>query len=120
MHQLGTALLYTTFVVTLVNGLLAFVGSIRRLPGLLLASRQGLLVMLLLFMSIDAVLMHGLLTHDFRNKYIAAYTDVDMPLAYLIAGFWGGEKGALLFWTTSLTAMSAWSVLRNHSQSPRF
>ncbi len=120
MHQLGTALLYTTFVVTLVNGLLAFVGAIRRLPGLLLASRQGLLVMLLLFFSIDAALMHGLLTHDFRNKYIAAYTDVDMPLAYLIAGFWGGEKGALLFWTTALTAMSAWSVLRNHSQSPRF
>lgn len=120
MHELGTALIYTAFVVTLGNGLLGIAGAMRRSPGLLAASRQGLLVSLLLFVAMDACLMQGLLTHDFRNKYISSYTDLDMPLAYLIAGFWGGEKGALLFWTTSLTAFSAWSILRNKSQSPRF
>ncbi len=120
MHELGTALIYTAFVVTLGNGLLGLGGAIRRSPGMLAASRQGLLVALMLFFAMDAVLMHGLLTHDFRNKYISSYTDIDMPLAYLIAGFWGGEKGALLFWTTALTGFGSWSILRNRSQSARF
>lgn len=120
MHELGTSLLYIAFIATLGTALVALAGAVLRASSLLAASRHGLLACLLLFVAMDACLMHGLLTHDFHNKYIAAYTDADMPLAYLIAGFWGGEKGALLFWTTSLTAFSAWAVLRNRSQTPRF
>lgn len=120
MHELGTALLYVAFLATLGNGLLAMVAALRGHAGWLAASRQGLVATLLLFLAMDACLLHGLLTHDFRNKYIAAYTDLDMPLAYLISGFWGGEKGALLFWTTSLSAFSVASVLPNRSQRPEF
>lgn len=120
MHELGTALLYAAFVATLANGLVALVGAITGRTGALGAARHGLLAILLLFVAMDACLWHGLLTHDFRNRYIAAYTDVDMPLAYLVAGFWGGEKGALLFWGTSLVAFSTWAVWTNRTQSPRF
>ncbi|MBM4344661.1 MAG: heme lyase CcmF/NrfE family subunit [Deltaproteobacteria bacterium] len=120
MHEIGTALLYAAFLATLGNALLALGGAIVGRLGPLGAARHGLLAILLLFVAMDACLLHGLLTHDFRNRYIAAYTDVDMPLAYLIAGFWGGEKGALLFWGTSLAAFSAWAVWTNRTQSPRF
>ncbi|MSQ82301.1 MAG: heme lyase CcmF/NrfE family subunit [Myxococcales bacterium] len=120
MHELGTALLYAAFVATLANGLVALIGAVRNQGGLLSAARHGLLAILLLFVAMDACLWQGLLTHDFRNRYIAAYTDVDMPLAYLISGFWGGEKGALLFWGTSLTAFSCWAILSNKTQSDRF
>jgi cytochrome c-type biogenesis protein CcmF len=120
MHELGTALLYVAFLATLGNGLLAMVAAIRKSEPWLAASRHGLVAVLLLFLAMDACLLQGLLTHDFRNKYIAAYTDMDMPLAYLISGFWGGEKGALLFWTTALSAFSVASVLPNRSQRPEF
>lgn len=120
MHDLGTALLYIAFMATLGTALTALIGARLRLPALLQAARHGLLACWLLFLAMGACLIYGLLTHDFSNKYIAAYTDQDMPLAYLISGFWGGEKGALLFWVTSLTTFSCWSVLRNRSQSQVF
>ena len=120
MHDLGTALLYIASLATLATCLLAFGGAALRAPGLLAASRHGLLAAWLLWLAMGACLLHGLLSHDFSNKYIAAYTDQDMPLAYLIAGFWGGEKGALLFWTIALTSFAVASVLRNRTQSQIF
>ncbi len=120
MHDLGTALLYCAFLATLTTGVLAFGGAVLRSPGWLSASRHGLLTTWLLWLAMGACLFYGLLSHDFSNKYIAAYTDHDMPLAYLLAGFWGGEKGALLFWTIALTTFSVLSVLRNRTQSQVF
>jgi cytochrome c-type biogenesis protein CcmF len=120
MHDIGTALLYVAFVATLATGLTGLAGAWLRSPGLLAAARHGLVGSWLVFLAMGAALIYGLVTHDFDNKYIAAYTDSDMPMAYLLAGFWGGEKGALLFWTTSLTTFSVWAVLRNRSQSQVF
>ncbi len=120
MHDLGTALLYCAFLATLATGVFAWGGAALRSPGLLAASRHGLLTTWLIWLAMGACLFYGLLSHDFSNKYIAAYTDQDMPLAYLIAGFWGGEKGALLFWTIALTTFSVVAVLRNRTQSQIF
>ena len=120
MHDLGTALLYTAFLATLTTGILACSGAVLRSSGLLAASRHSLLSTWLIWLAMGACLFYGLLTHDFSNKYIAAYTDQDMPLAYLIAGFWGGEKGALLFWTIALNTFSVVAVLRNRTQSQVF
>ena len=120
MHDVGTALLYVAFLAILATGLTALVGARLRSSALLGAARHGLLASWLLFLAMGACLIYGLVTHDFSNRYIAAYTDRDMPLAYLLAGFWGGEKGALLFWVTSLTTFSCWAVLRNRTQTPVF
>ena len=120
MHDLGTALLYTAALATLATCVLAYGGAALRSPGLLTASRHGLLTAWFLWLGMGACLFYGLLSHDFSNKYIAAYTDHDMPLAYLLAGFWGGEKGALLFWTIALTTFSVVAVVRNRTQSQVF
>lgn len=120
MHDTGTALLYIAFIVVFATGLTALAGARLRSPGLLAASRHGLVATWLLFLAMGACLIFGLVTHDFANRYIAAYTDVDMPLAYLLAGFWGGEKGALLFWVTVLSSFSCLAVLRNRTQSQVF
>ena len=63
------------------------------------------------------ILSHGFLTHDCANKYIATYSDRSMPTMYLLAAFWGGEKGALLFWTTSLAIFSAIAVHVNREKA---
>jgi cytochrome c-type biogenesis protein CcmF len=120
MHDIGTALLYVAFLAILATGLTALVGARLRSPALLGAARHGLVASWLLFLAMGACLIYGLVTHDFSNRYIAAYTDRDMPLAYLLAGFWGGEKGALLFWVISLTTFSCLAVLRNRTQTPVF
>jgi cytochrome c-type biogenesis protein CcmF len=120
MQHVGTGLLHISLLTTLATAITAFCGARLRSPSLLVAARHGLVGSWLLFLAMGACLVHGLVTHDFANKYIAAYTDVDMPLAYVLSGFWGGEKGALLFWVTALATFSVWAVLRNRSQSQVF
>lgn len=105
---------------TMATALLSFAGAWRRSGRLLDASMHAMLGSWLLYLAMSAALMYSLVTHDFGNKYIAAYTDRDMPLAYIIAGFWGGEKGALLFWTAVLSTFAVVSILRNRTQTRVF
>lgn len=117
MHDIGTALLYLSFIATLGTAVLAFAGARTRSNALLEASHHGMAATWLLFAAQAAALLYGLVTHDFSNKYIAAYTDMGMPLPYLVAGFWGGEKGALLFWSLAISSMAMVAVGRNRTQS---
>lgn len=120
MHHVGTALLQIAFAVTLVSSLASMVGARWRSAVWQGVGRQAMLGAWLLWLAMSAALVYGLVTHDFSNKYIAAYTDRDMPFAYLLAGFWGGEKGALLFWTAVLSTFSVVSITRNKTQDPVF
>jgi cytochrome c-type biogenesis protein CcmF len=66
------------------------------------------------------VLWHGYFTHDFGNKYIQTYSDVEMPSIYLFTSFWGGEKGALLFWATMLCVFGAIAIHQARDRSPDY
>lgn len=120
MHDVGTALLYLAFLSTVATALIGFVGAKLRSQSLLDAGRHMMFASWLIYLAMSAALVYGLVTHDFSNKYIAAYTDRDMPFAYLLAGFWGGEKGALMFWTAVLSTFAVISVGRNRTQTPIF
>ena len=52
-------------------------------------------------------LWKGLLTHDFNIEYVAQYTSRNLPLSYVFAAFWAGQKGSLLFWATILSIFGA-------------
>ncbi len=120
MADLGTALLYIAFLTTLATALVAIVGAALDSKAFLAAARHGMVASWLVWLAMAATLMYGLVTHDFSNKYIAAYTDSQMPFAYIVAGFWGGEKGALLLWTTVLSTFTLIAIGRNRTQTPVF
>jgi len=52
-------------------------------------------------------LWKGLLSHDFNIEYVAQYTSRNLPLSYVLAAFWAGQKGSLLFWATILSIFGA-------------
>ena len=52
-------------------------------------------------------LWKGLLSHDFNIEYVAQYTSRNLPTSYVIAAFWAGQKGSLLFWATILSIFGA-------------
>jgi cytochrome c-type biogenesis protein CcmF len=52
-------------------------------------------------------LWKGLLGHDFNIEYVAQYTSRNLPLSYVFAAFWAGQKGSLLFWATILSIFGA-------------
>ncbi|MBM4320646.1 MAG: heme lyase CcmF/NrfE family subunit, partial [Deltaproteobacteria bacterium] len=109
MNQLGLALLLLSFV----GGAMALalaLASIRRGgrdEGLLGASRRWVNVSAAAILAASAVLLHLLVNHDFSNEYVAGYTDRRMALLYLMAAFWGGQKGSLLFWALNLIGAAA-------------
>jgi cytochrome c-type biogenesis protein CcmF len=43
-------------------------------------------------------LAYAFVTHDFRIRYVAHYSDRSMPLSYLLTALWGGQDGSLLWW----------------------
>src|SRR5882762_1836873 len=43
-------------------------------------------------------LAYAFVSHDFRLRYVAHYSDRSMPLVYLITALWGGQDGSLLWW----------------------
>jgi cytochrome c-type biogenesis protein CcmF len=52
-------------------------------------------------------LWKGLISHDFNIEYVAQYTSRNLPLSYVFAAFWAGQKGSLLFWATILSIFGA-------------
>src|SRR5262245_20590217 len=44
------------------------------------------------------LLLHLLLSHDFRVSYVASYSSRDLPLRYLFSTFWAGQEGSFLLW----------------------
>ena len=110
MQGIGQLLLHVAFFATLLTAASAYYAAATRNDRLMRGVRYGMAATMLLYFAMAAVLWHGLYTHDYANKYIATYTDSEMPLVYLFTSFWGGEKGALLFWTTILTLFSTIAV----------
>src|SRR5664280_87727 len=53
------------------------------------------------------MLAYAFVTHDFRLRYVAHYSDRSMSLGYLIAALWGGQDGSLLWWSALLAVYVA-------------
>jgi cytochrome c-type biogenesis protein CcmF len=111
LPEFGTGVLYAilvsaayTFAVSLAAG--------RGQPRLLAAARYGAYATSALTLFAVALLAYAFITHDFRIRYVARYSDRSMPTSYLFTALWGGQDGSLLWWTFLLsgytTACVAW------------
>src|SRR5438045_1463748 len=43
-------------------------------------------------------LAYAFVSHDFRLRYVAHYSDRSMDTIYLLTALWGGQDGSLLWW----------------------
>jgi cytochrome c-type biogenesis protein CcmF len=109
--DLGRAALVLSFglaVYALVAGSWA---AYRRRRRLALSAQNALLAAFGSTLVAAAVLVTALLRHDFSFSYVADHTSRDLPLAYTISAFWGGQAGSLLLWLLVLTGYGAAAVL---------
>ena len=51
--------------------------------------------------------------HDFSLRYVAENSSTLMSPIDILASFWGGQAGSLLFWTTGLAVSSALCATRS-------
>ena len=67
-----------------------------------------------------AVLVHGLLTGDFRFAYVAAHSNRAMPALYKFAAWWGGQEGSLLLWSWLLATYASVVAFTNRRKHRDF
>ncbi|MGH7439208.1 MAG: heme lyase CcmF/NrfE family subunit, partial [Polyangiaceae bacterium] len=73
-------------------------------PRTLQAARLGAYGTVALIATAVLCLAYAFVTHDFRIRYVAHYSDRSMPLEYLVTALWGGQDGSLLWWLFLLSA----------------
>jgi cytochrome c-type biogenesis protein CcmF len=102
LPEFGTGVLYAILVTaayTFAVGLAAGRGQ----PRLLRSARLGAYATAGLTLFAIALLAYAFITHDFRIRYVARYSDRSMPQTYLFTALWGGQDGSLLWWTFLLS-----------------
>ncbi|HKQ70668.1 MAG TPA: cytochrome c-type biogenesis CcmF C-terminal domain-containing protein [Polyangiaceae bacterium] len=87
-----------TFAVSVVAG--------RGKPRFLQAARLGAYGTVALIGLAILCLAYAFVTHDFRIKYVAHYSDRSMTTPYLLTALWGGQDGSLLWWLFLLSIYS--------------
>ncbi len=91
----------------------AVLGRKKGYPELIASSRNAVYAVAFLSLLASFVLVYLFLSHDFSVSYVAEYSSRDLPLAYTLAAFYGGQQGSLLLWATILGVCSAIVVLQN-------
>ncbi|MCI0495562.1 heme lyase CcmF/NrfE family subunit [candidate division KSB1 bacterium] len=66
------------------------------------------------------ILTYAFLTRDFSIRYVAEYSDRQLPLLYTLSSVYAGQAGSLLFWTWLLTVFNALYVFINRNKDDEF
>jgi cytochrome c-type biogenesis protein CcmF len=110
LPEFGTGVLYAILVTaayTFAVGLAAGRGQ----PRLLRSARLGAYATAGLTLFAIALLAYAFMTHDFRIRYVARYSDRSMPKSYLFTALWGGQDGSLLWWLFLLSCYTTACVV---------
>ncbi len=111
MAAFGSLTLVTAFVLALYGFIAAAIGARKQLPDLVRSARNALLAMTGLVVLASLALVAAFLTHDFELSYVAEHSSRQMPPAYVIAAFYSGQQGSLVYWCLTLSIFSSLVVL---------
>jgi cytochrome c-type biogenesis protein CcmF len=106
MENLGYVSLLLAFVLCIYSIIAGLVGKWRRNPFLELSAQRAVFATWVLVTTASGLLLYFILTDDFRLSYVASRSNIDLPLIYKFAAWWGGQEGSLLFWTWILSSYS--------------
>jgi cytochrome c-type biogenesis protein CcmF len=100
--ELGQIALLLAFATALVQGTLPLVGAARNRGDWMALARPAAQVQCALVALAFVFLASGFVRNDFSILYVAEHSNTSLPLAYRIAGVWGGHEGSLLLWLLML------------------
>lgn len=81
-------------------------------------SRNGLFLTTGAICMASAVLLLAFVSHDFSLRYVQGRSDLRMPMQYVVAAFWGGQEGSLLFWVAMTSTFGATAAWINRAKLP--
>ncbi len=101
LPEFGSLILYVVLISTAYTFAVAVAASRDRLRWLRSARLGAYATSAFIGLAV-VMLAYAFVTHDFRIRYVAHYSDRSMSLGYLLAALWGGQDGSLLWWLTLL------------------
>ena len=111
MSELGRSALLVALGLSVYALVAGAVAAHRRRRRLAVSAQNALVAAFAATAVASAVLLAALLRHDFSLSYVWAHTSRDLPTAYVLSAFWGGQEGSLLLWLLVLTGYSSAVVL---------
>jgi cytochrome c-type biogenesis protein CcmF len=106
LPEFGTGVIYAVLVVAAYTFAVSLAAG-RGHPRLLKSARFGAYATSGLVLFAVLLLTYAFVTHDFRIRYVARYSDRSMPKLYLLTSLWGGQDGSLLWWSFLLSGYIA-------------
>ena len=103
----GASLLLGVMVVASYTFAVALVAGASGRARTLQAARFGAYGTVALIGVAVVCLAYAFVSHDFRIRYVAHYSDRSMPMHYLLTALWGGQDGSLLWWLFLLSVYIA-------------
>ena len=105
--EIGQFALVIALCTALTQGTLPLAGAARGDPAWMAVARPAARAQFVFVAIAFGCLTYSFIANDFSVLYVASNSNSRLPLAYRIAGVWGGHEGSLLLWVLMLTV---WSV----------
>ena len=105
--ELGHFALWLAMGLALALGVVPLAGAQRARADWMALARPGSVLLFALVVLSYASLTASFVTNDFSVAYVAQNSNSALPLAYRVAGVWGGHEGSLLLW---LLMLVGWQV----------
>ena len=99
MANLGYLAILFSFCLCVYGVVASLAGRWRRNLFLEVSGQRAVLAVWVLVTTASALLLYGILSNDFRLSYVAGRSNIELPLIYKFAAWWGGQEGSLLFWS---------------------
>ena len=103
MENLGSLAILLAFCVALYAVVASVVGRVKNKPFLMVSAQRSVYAIWALITLAAGILVHAIMTSDFRYAYVAEHSNRTMPILYKFAAWWGGQEGSLLFWSWLLS-----------------
>ena len=100
--ELGHFALILVLCIALAQSTLPLIGAARGNAAWMALARPAAQGQFLFIAFAFGCLVYVFVTNDFSVKYAAEHSNSHLPLAYRVAGVWGGHEGSLLLWTLML------------------
>ena len=105
--DLGNGALIAALVAAICAGVAGFLGARTRNDQLLAAARNGAYVVAGMLVLAAVTLIAAFVNHDFSLRYVAEHSSRAMPPEFVVAAFYSGQPGSLLYWALALSIFSS-------------
>ena len=119
MASLGQICIVGAFALALYAILSSLVGARKHQPDLVASGQNAAYAVCALITAASLTLLVAFAVHDFSLRYVWDHSSRAMPLDLVLAAFYSGQQGSLLYWAWTLSLFSAVVLWQQRKPGPQ-